>query len=155
MPRKSPGGARDGFLTARVPERTKFGLKLMSRLYREPAPDLLIRALNNLFSTEHGGLFVDVDGQELPKNLLDWLWADQESDRIANMAFRYPSVMTGPETRAWKLVLADDRFWMPSSAKPVAKGKKADPAKRREEDLRREVLAAEWAALVNDVAVSD
>lgn len=153
MPRKSPGGPRDAFLTARVPERTKFGLQLMTRIYREPAPDLLIRALNRLFDDEHAGLFVDVPGSPAQRNLLDWLWAERESDRAANMAFRYPPVMTGAEKRAWKEVLEDDSFWAPPAA--ATKGKKdARSSKRQEKDLNRDVLAAHWSALLEKASMS-
>lgn len=152
MPRKSPGGARDGFLTARVPERTKFGLKLMSRVYREPVPDLLIRALNNLYFSENGGLFVELPGQPAPKNLLELLWAERESDRAANMAFRFPALMSGPEARAWRAVLGNDRFW---STKNTQKSKSGDVPPRQEKDLLRDLLAEEWEAMLDEAALKD
>ncbi len=132
MPKKSPGGPRSSFLTARIPEKTRFGLTLMSRLHHEPAPDILIRALNNLFSSEHIGLFVDFPGEELPKNLLELTWAERESDRLVNLAQVFPSLLTASEKLAWEEIRSTDTYWTTSK-----KGR----------ELNRDAVAHDWPAI--------
>lgn len=132
MPKKSQGGLRSSFLTARIPEKTRFGLTLMSRLHHEPVPDILIRALNNLYSSEHIGLFVDLPGEELPRNLLDLAWAERESDRLVNLAQVYPTLLTASEKLAWEQIRSTDKYWL--------KGKKG-------REVNREAIAEDWPAI--------
>jgi hypothetical protein len=111
MPRKTSGEKRGGFLTARIPEKTKYGLTLMARLHHDPPPDVLIRALNNLYSTEHIGLIVSVEGNEHPRHLLDLVWSESEAERFAKLAQARFDLLTGAEKLAWQRVKGDDRYW--------------------------------------------
>jgi hypothetical protein len=104
----------------------------MSRLHHEPAPDILIRALNNLFSSEHIGLFVDFPGEELPKNLLELTWAERESDRLVNLAQVFPSLLTASEKLAWEEIRSTDTYWTTSK-----KGR----------ELNRDAVAHDWPAI--------
>lgn len=104
----------------------------MSRLHHEPAPDILIRALNNLFSSEHIGLFIDLPGEELPKNLLELTWAERESDRLVNLAQVFPSLLTASEKLAWEEIRSTDKYWSKSK-----KGR----------ELNRDAVAQDWPAI--------
>ena len=146
MPKKSPGGPRAAVLNVRIPEKMKFGLAMMSRLYHEPIPDLVIQAINSSFTSENGGLFVDVPGENLPKDLLSMVWDEDECLRFVKLAFRYPALLSGAELRAWQRVKADDKYW----AAPLTPGRKkqaAEPVPRLEGNLRTEVLQADWGQL--------
>lgn len=111
MVRRAAGEKRSGFLTARIPEKTKFGLTLMARLHHETPPAILIRALNNLYSTEHVGLITHVQGSELPRNLLTEVWSESEAERFAKLAQARYDLLTGPEKLAWQKVSSQERYW--------------------------------------------
>ena len=130
----------------RIPEKTKFGLALMSRLYHEPIPDIVIEAINNSFTSENGGLFVDVPGESLPRDLLSMVWDEEECLRVAKLAFRYPALLSGAELRVWQRVKADDKYWAPA---PTVGRKKhaAEPSPRLESNLLTELLQADWEHL--------
>ena len=149
MPRKSPGGPRGAVLNVRIPEKTKFGLALMSRLYHEPIPDIVIQAINSWFTSENGGLFVDMPGENLPKDLLSMVWDDEECLRLAKLAFRYPTLLSGAELRIWQRIKADDKYW---ATMPLAgRTKRAtEPVPREEANLKSEVLLADWEQLRQD-----
>ena len=148
MPRKSPGGPRGAVLSVRIPEKTRYGLQLMSRLYREAIPDIVIRAVNDAFTSENGGLFIDVKGDDMPRNLLAMTWAERESDRLANLALRYPDLLTGREQRLWTLVKATAKYWAPPTLVMTSKAEaEASIANWDESSLLRDVLAEDWAAL--------
>lgn len=89
----------------------KYGLTLMSRLHHESAPGILIRALRNLYSTEHIGLIVPVDGEELPKHLLDLVWSESEAERFAKLAQARFDLLTPAEKLAWQRLKSDERYW--------------------------------------------
>lgn len=137
MPYKSPGGLRNSFLTLRIPEKTKYGLTLVSRLNHERIPDILIRALNNLFSADELGLIVEVPGKKGSVNLLDAVWAERESDRVANLAMSYPQLLSARERLAWETIKEEDRYWTDSAQGKV---------------LNRELLAEDWAQIKERVA---
>lgn len=146
MPRISPGGPRDAVVNVRVPERVKFGLSLMSRMYHEPIPDIIIRALEDAFTSENGGLLVDVSGEEQPKALLPLLWDPRPAVRFVKLALHYPALLTRPEQKLWQRIEAEQKYWQvppPKSRKQSAAAK----SKRGEADLLVEVLEADWAAL--------
>jgi|SRR6185369_1529131 len=137
LPYKSLGGLRNAFLTLRIPEKTKYGLMLMSRLHHEPVADIVIRALNNLFSAGRVGLIIKVPGDKDPMHLLDAVWAERESDRVANLAMTYPQLLSASEKLAWDAISEDTRYW-----ETTIQGS----------ELKRELLAQEWSYIKERIA---
>lgn len=143
MPRKVSGGPRDAVLNVRIPAKLKFGLQLISRRYHEPIPDIIVRLIGDAFTDEHGGLMVDLPGEDMPCNLLERVWDERESSRVAKLAFLFPTLLTLPQQVLWKGVLADDKYWQDAPAKGRRKG-----AMRAESRIASnflwDVLAADW-----------
>jgi hypothetical protein len=142
MPKKSKEGPRNSFLGLRLPEKTKFGLTLLARSRHQAVPDVVISAIHALFTTEKIGLLLELDGHEHPVNALELVWAPRASDRLANLAFRVPALMSAPERTLWERVLADERFWSPPAK--TSKKRAAAPGGHEESELLRDVLAAHW-----------
>lgn len=151
MPKKSPGGPRDAAISLRLPARVKFGLELLARRNAEPITDVIVRALSLSLSTEEIGLFIDLPGEELPVFLLPRVWDEREAVRTVKLALVYEPLLSGRERAIWKVVQRNDKYWERPAAKTKAREK--DVEARRLQDLRVEVLEADWKALV-DAATS-
>lgn len=145
MPKKAIGGPRDSVFTVRLPARLRFGLELTSRLYGEPMTDVVLRGLNDALSSENGGLFVELPGEDAPTYLLPKVWDEREGVRLVKLALVYPALLSRSQQLVWKSVRDDPRFWV-ESARPSKAANKG----RRIEDLRTDVLEAEWTSLVRD-----
>lgn len=115
----------------------KFGLDMMSRLYHESIPDIVMRALDNEFNNQYKG-FSDFDGETVETNgyrdLMKLLWAERPSDRLANIALNCKKLLSGSQLTQWELVKKSPEFWV-------------DPTEFTEQSLRRDVLALNWDAL--------
>ena len=136
-PPKDAAGSRSSNLTIRLTPKMRFGLDMMSRLYHESIPDIMARAVNDVFGCSYQGLsdwdgdIVEVNGY---RDLMKLLWSERPSDRVANIALHCKKLLAAPEIRLWDLVKSKPEFW-------------ADPADFTEKSLRREVLAKRWDAL--------
>lgn len=146
MPRKAPGGPRDAVLNVRIPERVKFGLQLLSRHTHVPVPDVVIRALEDAFTAEHGGLMVDLPGEDMPRDLLKLVWDEREVVRIAKLAFVYPSLLSLPEQRLWQRIKADDKYWTATATKG-RKRKDGEELARDPSHLLVDALDEDWPQL--------
>ena len=137
-----PDGARSALLSVRLTPKLMFGLEMMSRLHRASIPDIVSRAIKDVFTSEFEGLWDypkgSANGAEeearAPRYLLEVLWADRPSDRFANIALHCAGLMSSADIRLWAFIYAQEKFWRPDCA-------------RTEENLLREVLAMEWTAL--------
>lgn len=145
MPRKVSGGPRDAVLNVRIPAKLKFGLQLISRRYHEPIPDIIVRLIGDAFTDEHGGLMVDLPGEEMPCNLLERVWDERESSRFAKLAFLF-TLLTLPQQVLWKGVVADDKYWQEAPAKGRKKGA-AQGAARIESNFLWDELEADWEGI--------
>lgn len=146
MPKKAKGGPRDSVFTVRLPARLRFGLELTSRLNGEPMTDVVVRALSDGLSSENGGLFVDLPGEELPVFLLPKVWDERESVRLVKLALVYPSLLGATERRAWEVIRTADKYW----PTPKARSSKAAKPVRKFEDLLAAPLEADWEVLLAD-----
>jgi hypothetical protein len=147
MPRQAKGGPRDSLLSVRIPARLKFGLELMAKLNREPMTDVLVRALNDSLSSENGGLFVDIPGEDLPVFLMPKVWDEREAVRLVKLALVYPVLLSLDQQTLWKLIAADDRYWV----RWAKAGKKSTPT-RQVVDLQVDALEEDWPMLKARVA---
>lgn len=143
MPRKVSGGPRDAVLNVRIPAKLKFGLQLISRRYHEPIPDIIVRLIGDAFTDEHGGLMVDLPGEDVPRNLLERVWDERESSRFSKLAFLFPTLLTLPQQVLWKGVVADDKYWQGAPAKGRKKGA-AQGADRTERNFLWDEFEADW-----------
>ena len=143
MPKKANGGPRDSVFTVRLPARLRFGLELTSRLYGEPMTDVVLRGLDEALSSENGGLFVDLVGEDAPTFLLPKVWDERESVRLVKLALVYPALLSRSQQLLWKTVRDDPKFWRVATSRPLKSANKV----RRIEDLRADVLEAEWGVL--------
>lgn len=144
MPKKAKGGPRDSVFTVRLPARLRFGLELTARLNNEPMTDVLVRALSDGLSSENGGLFVELPGEDLPVFLLPKVWDEREAVRVVKLALVYPSLLGVTERRAWEVIRATDKYWSGPKSCP---SKAAKPV-RKFEDLQVAPLEADWEALL-------
>lgn len=135
--RAGPEGRKSELLSVRLTPRVRYGLDLVARLHRETVPEVVARAVAELFTSEHGGLFVHVgDDDKFPTNLLKLVWADLPSDRLINLALRYPSVMTLAERDLWQRICNTPKYWRCESADTQPKPSEAT--------ILRTVVAEEW-----------
>jgi hypothetical protein len=146
MPKKAKGGPRDSVFTVRLPARLRFGLELTARLNNEPMTDVVVRALSDGLSSENGGLFVELPGEELPVFLLPKVWDERESVRLVKLALVYPSLLGATERRAWEVIRATDKYW----SLPKVRSSKATKPVRKLEDLQVTPLEADWEVLAAD-----
>lgn len=135
-----PDGRKSAVLTLRITPKVRYGLELMARVHRETIPEVVARAISEIFAAEEGGLFVftDDDGEH-PKNLLNLVWAERPSDQLINLALRYPSVMSRAETATWHRILETPKYWRTERAR-----RSATPP---ESALLRELVAQDWGVL--------
>lgn len=143
MPKKAKGGPRDSVFTVRLPARLRFGLELTARLYNEPMTDIVVRALNDGLSSENGGLFVFLPGEESSTSLLAKVWDERECVRIVKLALIYPSLLGAAERRSWEKISGEEKYWSSRKARPT----KAKKAIRKFEDLQVMALEADWELL--------
>ena len=130
-------GAKTSTLSVRLTPKMRFGLEMMSRLHRETLPDIVTRAINDVFDSEDEGLWDDEgDIAEIGgrRNLLPLLWSPRPSDRLANLAFHCEYLLSTVESRLWAKIKASPTFW-------------SSQTERTEEFLLRDVLAEGWEAL--------
>jgi len=146
MPKKAKGGPRDSVFTVRLPARLRYGLELTSRLNGEPMTDVVVRALSDGLSSENGGLFVDLPGEDLPVFLLPKVWDEREPVRLVKLALVYPPLLGASERRAWEAIRAGDKYW--SSSK--TRNSKATKPVRNIEELQVAQLEADWEVLWAD-----
>jgi len=142
MPKQSVGGLRAAVMSIRMPEKTKFGLELTARLYNESIADIIVRAANMEISSENGGLFVELPGEELPVFLLPRVWDERECVRIVKLALVYPDLLKRAEKVAWTMVRDSDKYWTGH------KTKRGSTPTREFEQLKVEVLEADWQDVV-------
>lgn len=129
-----PDGAKTAPLSVRVTPKMKFGLEIMSRLHHYTIPEIVTRAIQDVFDSEHEGLS-DLNGKSGARRyLLDTLWSNSPSEVLANLAFRAGNLMSAPEKRMWKLVVGEPKYW-------------SDPSERTEPYLRTDVLAQDWEGI--------
>lgn len=137
MPKKAAGGPRDSVISVRLPARLRYGVELISRLNREPMTDVIVRAIDQGMTAEHGGLLVDLPGEDLPVNLLPKVWDEREGVRLVKLALVYPVLLTAAEKALWARIREEPRYW----------DGKAKKGRLSIDDLRAERLVADWAEL--------
>jgi hypothetical protein len=122
--------------------KMRFGLELMIRLYQRPMTEVISLAIEEAFSSEIEGLWDDKGPAEAggKRPLLNLLWAERGSDRLANMALRCPELLSPGERRMWAYITKVPHLWSGDG--------------REETDLNREALAAEWAAIGEKFALT-
>lgn len=133
-----PDGPRSAVISIRLTPKLRFGLEMLSRLHRESLPDIISRAINDALSSEQNGLWDYAPGEtQHPRMLMNLLWAERPSDRLANTALHCPYLLTAAENRLWALIKSKPELWL-------------HPDERRAETLNREALAMTWDSLRED-----
>ena len=144
MPRiaTGPDGPKNVTVSVRVSPKVRFGLEMMSRLHHRTVPEIVSDAINQVFSSELEGLYDDNGPPEAggQRPLMNLLWAERPSDRLANIALECPSLLSSPEKKVWNQVIDDPRFWKTAKARTLS-------------NLLRNELAAHWEELGGEVAV--
>jgi hypothetical protein len=119
----------------------RYGVDLTARLYREAMTDVIVRALNEVVSSENGGLFVDLPGQDQKVFLLPKVWDERESVRLVKLALVYPDLLTASERSIWNRIRGNGRYWASPSA----------PDARLLDDLRPDRVEEDWDELKSQV----
>lgn len=139
-----PDGRKSAVLTLRLTPKVRFGLELMSRVHKETIPEIVANAIAQSLTAEYGGLFVFTEeSKERPKNLLELIWDERPSDRLINLAVRYPSVMSRTELAIWQRIRQTPKYWRSERAR-----KAKSPA---DSAVLRDVVAADWEAISRGV----
>lgn len=110
--------------------------------------DVVVRALGDGLSSENGGLLVELPGEELPVFLLPKVWDERESMRLVKLALVYPALLSRSQQLVWKTVRDNPKFWLSRTSR----SSKSTSKSRRLEELRVDVLEAEWKSLSEDGA---
>ena len=141
MPRRvGPSGHKSEVVTVRMTPKLRYGLELMARLHQETVPEVITRAIASAFTAEYGGLFVYVDGDnEFPRNLLEIAWAERPSDRLVNLALRYPNVMSRAERAIWSAIKSNAKYWRSERSRRATVSD--------ENAVLRDVIAEDWTAI--------
>lgn len=138
MPKKAKGGPRDSVFSVRLPAKLRYAVELAARLNHEPMTDVIVRALNDAMTSENGGLFVNLPGEELPVFLLPKVWDERESVRLVKLALVYPSLLSVSERAVWERVRSEPRYWASADA---------ENGKRALDDLRPDRVEQDWPEL--------
>lgn len=136
---KSADGAKTSTLSVRLTPKMRFGLEIMARLHRDTVPEIVTRAINDVFSSEFEGLW-DYEGPEesgSKRPLLNLLWAEEPSDRLVNIALYSPNLLSTVERRIWMKIKNDPKFWN-------------NPQELTLASLRRDFLAECWEAMQSE-----
>lgn len=137
-PPKDATGSRSSTLSIRLTPKMRFGLEMMSRLYHESIPDIISRAVSNVFNAEHQGLS-DFEGDTPETNgyrdLMQLLWSERPSDQLANIAFHCKKLLAGAQIRQWYYIKSQPEFW-------------SDHSNISEASLLRDHLATRWEHVV-------
>jgi hypothetical protein len=134
-----PQGAKTVVLSLKVTPKVRFGLEMLSRMRNTSVPDLVTRAVTDLFDSESIGLWVDDDKRPDEdfagrRYLLDELWAERPSDRFANIALRSADLCTIDERGLWLYVEGQPKYWTHKKL-------------RTEKEFLRDALALDWDEL--------
>lgn len=141
-PPASPDGAKNVTIGIRITPKMRFGLELMSRLHGRAMAEVVSYAIEEVFSSEIEGLWDDQGAPEAggKRPLLNLLWAEQGSDRLANIALRCPQLLTPGEKRMWAHIKEMPQLWSGDG--------------REESNLKRDALAQEWPAIQKRFSLS-
>ena len=137
----SPDGAKNVTISIRMTPKMRFGLELMSRLHNRTLPEVVGYAITEVFTSEIEGLYDNRGPEEVggKRYLLNLLWADRASDRLANLAFQCPELLTIPETRMWSRITQIEQLWSGDA--------------RDETHLNRDALAERWQSLEQEFSL--
>lgn len=138
MPKKAKGGPRDSVFSVRLPAKLRYAVELAARLNHEPMTDVIVRALNDAMTSENGGLFVNLPGEELPVFLLPKVWDDREGVRLVKLALVFPALLTKSEKAVWEQIRDEPRYW--ASAASASDRRVLD-------DLRSDRVEQDWPDL--------
>jgi hypothetical protein len=129
-----PDGAKTSALSIRLTPKMKFGLEVMSRMHHISVPEIVTRAIGDVFNSEHEGLS-DWEGKDnLPRYLLPLLWDENPALRLAKLQFHTPNLMSAPEKKVWDAILKDPKLW-------------SHPTLRTQPHLREDMLTQNWERL--------
>jgi len=147
MPRRvAPSDRKSVGIAVRLHPKTMFGIELMRRLHKESVAEVVTRALEDAFWNDSGGLRIPIPGTDMSENLLEAVWAERPSDRVANLAFCHRQALTRTEEEIWKEVEKAKKYW--------STDQKDAPSSRSKETLQWDVLAEDWEKL-RDAAIAD
>ena len=138
MPKKAKGGPRDSVFSVRLPSKLRYAVELAAGLNHEPMTDVIVRALNDAMTSENGGLFVDLPGEDLPVYLLPKVWDERESVRLVKLALTYPALLSKSEKAIWDQIRSEPRYWASANA---------DDGQRTLDDLRPDRVEQDWPEL--------
>lgn len=128
-------------ISVRMTPKMRFGLELMSRLHARPVAEVVSYAISEVFTSEIEGLYDDQGPVETggKRYLLNLLWSDRASDRLANIALQCPQLLTTAERRMWTRIEQMPELWSGDV--------------RDESHLLRDVLAQRWTEIEQEFSL--
>jgi len=120
----------------RFETKLHFGLEMLAHEQRRSLNSLVRWAVARLLSDPAVGL-IRVDGKTA-KNILDDIWHEEESERVLNVAMKYPDFLDPRWQPVWNAVRAKRSLW----TKP--QGSKAATLDRRKAKEQWDALKSEY-----------
>jgi hypothetical protein len=99
-------------ITVRVSPKLKFGLELLSRKQHRTLSSVVEWALEKAMQDKIEGLWANKKYSEEKVYILDEVWDIDEPDRLVNLAFEFPNLLTYEEEVLWKLIRENGFVWM-------------------------------------------
>ena len=137
MPRRLAVNPRTNVITLRVTPKMRFGLELLAQEHGQTLTEVVIWAVNELFSTEQIGLFRYPAGQAHPVRALDHVWSPLEYERVVRLGIAFPELMSDRQKYLWGRVRETRKYWKAG----------ADRERPTPDDVKWEALAKDWPDL--------
>ncbi len=133
-------GRKSEVITIRLDPRLKYLAELAARRQRRPLSSYVEWAIEESLQR----VYLSYDPQGEPRSVADdagALWDVDDSDRFANLAFRYPELLTHEEQIVWKLIRECEVLWIGKYAGQPEKW----TWKVRDSTLLRDRLRENWS----------
>lgn len=139
----SGGGRKSEVVTVRLDPKLKYLAELAARRQRRPLSSYIEWAIEESLGAIHPSYDDTSCDQPTFADVALSLWDVDEADRFANLAFKYPELLTHDEQLLWKRIREEGQLW---------RGRYEGSNKQwrwdvKEKALRMECLRLNWNAL--------
>lgn len=116
-PKKKGGGSRltrSEVVTVRLDPKLRYGAELAARKQRRTASSFIEWAVEDALSRVEAKPYT-INGhiQSISvKDVMQATWDVEEPDRVINLAFVEPSLLSHDEESIWKLIVSHPHFWI-------------------------------------------
>ncbi len=148
--RDSGGGRKSQIVTIRLDPRLKYLAELAARRQRRPLSSYIEWAIEESLRQVQPQYNPGLNEEQTLADEASSLWDVDEADRLANLALRYPELLTHDEQVIWKLIRENGFLWRGQFAGPNGEWQWGTT----ELSLNRDRLRAYWETF-KEVAAGD